>query len=333
MAARAPDSGIFMPEEYFFPSTQHGTLDMMAHIYMTHASRGCGPSPVSQEQFNKNYSGGHIYEAGKFGLMRTNRSIASFSWGRRVMGMVFPLQNDLLWSPYELSMVGSVQVKGVKREYPRVKQVKVDHGNWHFSVAGVLDRGDGAAEQRFAFVALNDGRVVYIDSVRLTTTTKVSQLNLGTVAVVNEERWPYHDGKRVLYHAGGDATFDWKKQVSEPLRLKSKWYNIDDSLGILCMKSTGEAEYVPNWQPTRGRVEQLFHLNAVNPGEAEPGTIIAETVLVFYPGQKHEDTSKIAEKVELTVAKDGVYTLAHSTETITADLNKLKIVQSLWNMQ
>jgi hypothetical protein len=75
---------------------------------------------------------------------------------------VLPLRKDLLLTPNDRSLTGAFDAK----EQPVVRQWDViDHVGEFFGVCGELIRLDGAAAQRFGFVALADGRVVYADAV------------------------------------------------------------------------------------------------------------------------------------------------------------------------
>src|SRR5439155_6722795 len=130
-------------------------------------------------------------------------------------------------------------------------------------IAAVLSRADGAIEQRVAFVALADGRTVYCDSLRLTGEKRPQAINLGTLGVLNDASWVYHDGKRTLRFEGGEKTFVAKDaEKAEAFTASSPWYNLD-GLGIVCLKTTGEQIYNARRSAVKARLEQLFHLNAV----------------------------------------------------------------------
>jgi hypothetical protein len=247
----------------------------------------------------KELAGRWLFEYGKFGVMRTDHSVATFSWGRQVMGMVLPVRKDLLLTPCDRGLVGVVQVEGVKREAPVVKEARVSPAKDWLGVAGVLDRGHGALEQRFGYAALPDGRVVYVDVVKRLGPGKVEELDLGTIGVLNDRNWVYHDGTRTLHiDGGGSITFAAAEATRDAAatRFTSPWFNLDDCLGIVRVGSSGKAVYHAAPSGTPGRLEQLFHLNHVD-GDS------GRTVLVFYPGQRSAETAQAAEKV--TVEADG----------------------------
>ena len=162
MQARNSDGSVFLPEEFSFPPTQSGTAEILANVRHLLAEYGTGAPAASEETLLKNYSGRHVFEAGKFALLRTTRSVSSFSWGSQPMGMVMPLDKDLLLSPNERSLIGTVLTVNKTSEKPVVQEVNLTSTTMGFGVSGILSRAGGEVEQRFAFAALPDGRTVYI---------------------------------------------------------------------------------------------------------------------------------------------------------------------------
>lgn len=78
-----------------------------------------------------------------------------------------------------------------------------------------------------------------------------------------------------------DATTD------APVEFRSRWFNLD-GLGIVRVAASGPARYVPSPTSAAGRLEQRFHLNAIATASLAPqgsAALVAQSVLVFYPGQ------------------------------------------------
>jgi hypothetical protein len=303
MAARAPDGPIYLPEEIKLPSDQAMALELPAHAYALMAERGEGPGPA--ERLMAELAGRQVFAEGKFGVLRTPTAIATFSWGAQVMGQVMPLSENQLLAPEARSLVGYVAAPGVAREAPIVREVAVAPRTDALGVAGVLDRGGGAVEQRFAFLALPDGRVVYADALRLTGAVRPTLLDLGTLGVLNDRNWPTHRGRRVLAYEGGERVFAAAEaDREEPVEFASRWFNLD-GLGVVRLAASGVARFVPKPTGAAGRLEQRFHLNAMaaaNLGALAPGEVIAHCVLVFYPGQTAEATRKAAARCRLSSA-------------------------------
>lgn len=322
MAARTPDGPLFLPDEYFFPSTQHYVVDMLGDFYLLLRGWGEGPEPAAEEELWRELSGRHVFETGQFALVRTPRSVSTFSWGAQVMGMALPLSKDLLLNPNERSMIGMIAMEGVGRETPRVRRTAIAPLAEGFGISGILDRAGGRVEQRFAFLALPDGRTVYVDSVRTTEPEDLRALDLGTLGILNEPHWVYHDGTRTVHHEGGELTFTAAgEDHPEPVVFSSPWCNIDDMLGVILPGPARRQVYHPNHRPARGRVEQLFHLNSIDltrlasqgaPSPLRAGNSdtdrqeqamqrepIARTILVFHPSQTRDATRAAAARTVL----------------------------------
>lgn len=328
MAKRTPDSGIHAPEEYSFPSTQQFLFEMFGDIYLLLAERGDGPAPTAEKELWHKLEGLHLFEAGKFGVMRSENAVATFSWGAQVLGMVLPMQRDLLISPYERSLIGSMRVEGMKSETPRVRQVKLSPSKDVLGVSGIVERAGGAIEQRFGFVALPDGRTLYVEALRQTSQTKLLSLELAPLAVLNEARWVYHEPKRTLYSQAGQEVFSATAKSEKVARaMSSPWYNIDDALGIVCLAGSGKQSYLANTKSERGRVEQLFTLNAVDASKlaGEPGKPLAQTAIVFYPKQEHEATSKVAGKCQLQQNGAKYEVSLEDGKKVSVDLDALSV--------
>lgn len=333
MAARRPNGPVYLPEETKLASDQHMVLEYAAHVYALMAQLGEGPEPVPDTQLWRELSGSHIFPSGKFGVMRTKDSIATFSWGAQVMGSVLPLRDDLLLTPEGRGLIGYVGLEGVRAEVPLTTQVAVASLAAGFGVSGVISRGGGIVEQRFGFLALPDGRAIYVDVATLTGTTRPSHLDLGTLGVLNDPHWPLHDGSRTLAHQDGTRVFTATGARSEaPADFASPWFNLD-GLGIACVDVSGHARYVPSPTSAAGRLEQRFHLNtipAVAIATAKPGEPLAHSVLVFYPNQSAAQTKTAAARCQLLSARgEKIVRLRLDDGTVaTFDLTTLQLSPS-----
>jgi hypothetical protein len=326
MAARQPRGGIHIPDESFFPSTQHALLEGYSHAYLWLRSHGEAHQPIDETRLWQQLSGLHRFDNGRFAMLRTPRSVATFSWGRRVMGSVQPLRRDLLPTPYERSLVGSVGAKDLQNEMPDVRQVAIAPFSDTFAISGILDRAAGAIEQRFAFVALPDGRALYADVLSAVKNVPAVSLDLGTLGVLNEANWVYHNGRRTLHYEDGIQAFTALGEDEPPRRFRSDWYNLDDALGVVCLAASGEQEYIPNHKPHRSRLEQLFHLNHHAPVDARRGEKLAEGLFVFYPDQVHEQTRIAAVKCRLDRGPhDAVTVHLDDGREVVLDLNGLTV--------
>ena len=306
MAARQPTGSVYLPDETKLASDQAMVLEYLAHTYALMAQLGEGPAPLSADALATALAGRHVFPDGRVGVLRTRNSIATFSWGAQVMGTVLPLQPDLLLTPEPRGLIGYVGVSGAAREIPVVREISLAPLADALGLTGVLSRGDGAVEQRFGFLALRDGRTVYVDTLRLTGPVRPHLLDLGTLGVLNDLHWPYHDGTRTLTHAGGTQTFAAANATrDDPVFLDTRWLNLDDRLGLVRLAASGPACYVPAPTSAAGRLEQRLHLNALPAAalaRASTTVPLAHGVFIFYPHRTAAETAALAARSTLLSA-------------------------------
>lgn len=305
MAARTPRGSLYLPTETKLASDDAMALELPAHAYALMAQLGEGPSPVTESQLLTQLAGRHVFESGKFAVLRTPHSIATFSWGAQVMGQILPLRRDQLLSPETRGLIGYVGFPGLTREIPVVREISVAPLADALGVSGVLARADGAVEQRFAFLALPDGRTLYADLLRLTGDARPTVLDLGTLGVLNDPNWPAHTGTRTLVHDTGTRPFAAANaERDQPIELHSRWFNLD-GLGIVVLDASGAQRYVPSPTGAAGRLEQRFHLNAISAetlARATPAAPLAHSVLLFYPNHSVAETRAAAARCQLRSA-------------------------------
>lgn len=300
MAARTPGGSILLPTETKLSSDDAMALEMPAHAYALLAEFGDGPPPLPAADLMPGLAGQRLFPDGRLAVLRTARTFASFSWGAQAMGQIVPLGQDLLVSPEARSLVGHVAMPGGAREAPVVREVAVASLPAGIGVAGKLERGGGAVAQRFAFLALPDGRTVYADVLAATGAARPTLLDLGTIGVLNDPHWPGHRGERTLHFPGGTRTFLAAAASAEaPHETSAPWVNVDGRLGILRLAASGPARYVPAPTGAAGRLEQRFHLNVSAAPAAGP---LAYAVLVFAPGESPAETARAAAATVLESA-------------------------------
>jgi hypothetical protein len=312
-ASRSPagetGQGIHLADEVLVPASHSILLELYADVYLYLRALGEGPEPVDEAQLWKQLSGTHVFSAGKFAVLRTEKSIATFSWGRQVMGMVLPLRKDLLLTPNDRSLIGNVAMKTGKRDTPIFLDGGMSSPGGGFAVCGVLGRGEGGSiRQRFAFIALPDGRTIYTDWFSAPATSE--HMPLG---VLNDRNWVYHDGKRTLRYVDGERVFRAADAANTPdAAFQSPWYNLD-GLGIVCLNSVGPQRYRAQPSPIKARLEQLFVVNS--------------QASVFHPDQPPERTAEIAPKCRFEPGVDALhYTLVlDDGKRIEIDLWRMKV--------
>lgn len=322
MAARNPSGPIVLPTETQFASTQHSLFEGLSQSYLLMLQSGQGPPPMDENALWKSLLGLHRFDSGQFALLRTEHSVSTFSWGRQIMGMVLPFQSDLLLTPNEHSIIGLVG-----NDAPKMREIHVSDFPDTLAVCGIIDRGQpkltrstgkstaqsnsALFEQRFGFVALPDGRTVYVDRLTMTRGGSMPLIALGTLGILNDKHWVYHNGTRTIHSSCGDLTAN-ANDTAKPQAtfLASPWINVDDRLGIVNLNSDPREEFDPQPTPAlgrMGRLEQLLQLNALSSSaiaHAKPGDLLAADAFVFYPMQQSAQTSQIAAKCKLETQTD-----------------------------
>jgi hypothetical protein len=334
MAARDPNGPMVRKDETIFASTEHFILEGYARSYLLLLQSGEGPEPVSESQLWKSLDGLHVFESGKFALLRTEKSIATFSWGRQIMGMVLPMQKDLLLTPNERSLIGMID-----EDVPVMREVKLANIPGILALCGVIERGkprrpstsqpSPKIEQRFGFVSLPDGRSVYVDHLLQLNDTPPHKVKLGALGVLNDDNWVYHNGSRELFAQDGGWSFGGLRKergISESIH--SNWINLDGCLGIGLLADNPFAIYDAGPTKAPGRLEQLLHLSVIQPDalkHAKPGDTIASTVLVFFPGQPKDQTSVAVAQCKLS--GDGLHPVVRLDDQtqLSFDLEKLEV--------
>lgn len=330
MMARNADSGLFLSDEVLVPTSHAIPAELFADVYLLLRALGDGPAPVADDKLWPALSGKHVFANGNFAVLRSAHSVATFSWGSQVMGMMIPLRKDLLLTPNERSLIGSITMSDGKQDNPAATRVELLNEPAVLALSGSIDRAAGAIEQRFAFVALGDGRTIYADVLRMkNASTRPAAIDLGTLGVLNDRQWVYHNGVRTLHHDGGKAQFLAGGAASgNATKFSSAWFNLD-GLGIVCLKSSGTQIYNARPSMTRGRLEQLFHLNHVSPEAiaAAGAAPFAGTVLVLYPNQAQGITQDMANKCKLEPGRDDYHfeIRLNDHRRIECDLENLKL--------
>ena len=316
MMARDRDGGLYAEGENDTPTTEAYVFEIMANAYVLLRAHGEGPGPVSEVQLWRDLAGRHLFASGQFGVLRTPEFAASFSWGPQPMGLALPLQMDLLVTPHERGLIGHVAMDGLENESPKVREAKVIPMPDALAVAGVLERAGGRIEQRFAYLALPDGRVLYVD--RLTAADDAPMpgltLALGSVGILNDPYWVHHDARRTVHHAGGSQTFEALAGSAAPVNLPSPWANVDGELGLVVLAAPGGLRYTPNHTPSRGRVEQRLDVGIVEGRTA--GKTLAETAILLLPGRDAGETREMSAKCRIERAETGA---DHPSFLITLD--------------
>ncbi len=283
-----------------------------ADAYVLLRQVGPGPAPVAPAELWQQLAGNHLLPLDKLEVLRTDHSIATFSWNKQIAGGSLPLAKDQLIASNDRNLIGTVWMKnanGTAQDAPVLKSFRrispIDPATAvpgvpplpkdAFAIAGDLSRAKGLIEQPFAFVALPDGRAIYLDSPHLTSEKQPLRCDFGTLAILNDPRMPWHDGLRSIFFENGVMSFAAREATRNAVaHFSSNWFCID-GLGIIVLSSSGQQRYRPHPLTEAGPVEQLLVLNHVShmPEDLSP------TALVFYPGSNWSKTRDAASRCTL----------------------------------
>ena len=329
MAARNPDGALFLQDEFFFASTQHMFFELACQAYLMLRTKGEGAPPISEKELICQLAGTYLFESGEFAILRTPNSVSTFSWGARTMGMVLPLQKDILLTPYESSLVGTVIIDSVRHERSVVQEVRYIEMERGFAVVGVLERAEGAVKQRFGFAALEDDRCIYADRLYTRSEVHIDALELGTIGIANEPHWVHHDGVRTLHFGRGREYITGDGLDETPFLFSHPWFNIDNVMGIVSLAGSGNQTWTPLHRYQRGRLQQLFVLNAYDDRSAlirEEDGLVAETAIVFYPGQSQRKTRQAASRCRYQALPDDRFAIClEDGVRVQFDLQRLTV--------
>jgi hypothetical protein len=298
MAARRPAGSVYAPGETKLSSDDAMALELPAHTYALLAARGEGPAPAAMADVMAAAAGSRVFPDGKVAVRRTATAFASMAWGAQAMGIVQPLDRDQLFSPESRSLVGHVVMAGDIGDRPRVHEIAWSETAEGLGVVGVLRRAGERIEQRFAFVALRDGRVLFVDRVTTFEPMPDVRLDLGTLGVLNDPHWPDQRGIRELHHAAGTIVARAADAArSPPWDSESPWLNLDNRFGLVRLASSGRFRFVPAPTSAAGRLEQRLHTNAPPhrvAADAAGTDLLAFGTTLFLPGRSAGETAAIA---------------------------------------
>jgi hypothetical protein len=255
-------------------------------------------------------SGIHVSEDGCFAIRRTANAVASLSWHdraqpRRVMGMTMPLDGDVLCYPMPWSGVGQVREAALRDDDPAGASMDVRARHIHatddgFGVVLELAWCDGKVRQSCAFVALPDGRSVYLEERWAVAPLKLADATCGDLWVYDDLRWPFQRSARQITSPGGPVDMAAASH-------RGSWLCIDDRLGLVALGAENfsirsEPGHLCIWRGD-GTMYDTLHL-AFGPSLArtarqhyQAGERISRFALVTCPWASAASTGALAERL------------------------------------
>lgn len=199
MQARTDTGAAYLPEEYFFASTQTDLLTSTARCWLTLQAAD------KIEDRPREPLGVRRLDSGKIILRRTPEAIHSFAWGARVMALYVPNRRDRIVSPHQASGIGHVCVASLgaspsaQSVLPtKVRTVNVTQGDDRFAAELVLDHGDDQIRAHLHFRSNADGSFSIQEKLVALSEVTTSEIATGLIGVLNNPHWIYERGRRVI---------------------------------------------------------------------------------------------------------------------------------------
>jgi hypothetical protein len=302
----------------------------MLWCYLLHAFGGVGAEPSDETEMWRRFSGVSHYPYGGFIVHRTPNSFSSFSWRNDVMGLALGETGIWLTAPVHASMTGIVRVRedggvpglrneDVIRDTEEASVVPYADG---FGAVVRIERGGGAVEQDAAFVALPDGRAVYVEKLRALRDCTVTEARTGLIGVRNERYRAVPEcagGVRTLHIPGGSVPFagyygdepDEERAFPPP-----EYVNVDGRIGYLLFGSTG-VRYVNKHRYKRWKgIENLLVLNDKEPFRLRAGDVLPPFAAVVLPNRSTAETAAARAATRLLSRPDDPFVLLECENTL-----------------
>ena len=251
-------------------------------------------------------TGAYVSDQAGLAIQRTAHSISSFCWQGRgdapaVLGMTMPLNRDILCYPMPWNLIGMVsELPDAGHEtapalaYIRHSAKAIDGG---FGVMLDLAWAGGKVAQQCAFIALPDGRSVYVERRTALADVALEKMSSGTITFFDDERLLYQNAPR--RYVGEEGIL----QPDESRFFAGNWLNVDDQLGIAvlgasfltCYREPGVAEIFRGDETMYDTCRLAFAMSAsTEPLRFLKGEDISRCIVVSCPGHSAEETQQLA---------------------------------------
>ncbi|MBD2861283.1 hypothetical protein [Paenibacillus oceani] len=290
----------------FAKDLEHGSAYDLAVSYLLHVFGGAGACPSEPAELAERLSGVHLYPFGGSVIHRTPSTFTSFTWRNNVMGLSMPAKGVWNVTPLYASYTGTMKlessgtspgsltnesiIRGVEKE-------QISPYTDGFGAVVEISRGHGDLKQDVAFVALPDGRSVYVERFRVQKACAVREWQTGTIGIRNEHYSAMPElapGSRTLYMMDGERTFRgfYGREADEVRSFGPVPYvNMDHTIGYLLYGTRG-VRYVnrhvyPKWKG----VEDILVLNDFGDRTFDQPQTLEPSVIVALPNRTAEETA------------------------------------------
>ncbi len=255
MQARSNSGQIYLPEEYFFASTQHDIFYGLAQVWL---HLHCAKNIVDDYQPKK---GVLRLDRGKIILNRTDHAIHTFSWGAKQMAQCLANRRDRIVSPHQHNGLDRVVLKDQNEALStEIRDVKVTHNDKQFSAQLEIIHGNNQARSALHYQSNPDGVFTINDTLTAMKTITTSEIQAGWIGILNNPKWVYENGQRTLHTE--NQTFQIEALRGEKVNANAKQFSIDQTL-FFESESPLPLFYQAANQYHRARVTDLLFLNHI----------------------------------------------------------------------
>lgn len=270
MQSRTPDGNIYLPEEFFFASTQTDLLRSLALAWLTIQTA----DPIRDEPVQRR--GVRRLDSARIILNRTPTSVHSLAWGARTMAQCVPYRLDRIVSPHARNGIGYVRLKGAKSALPvHVRSVDVQSEAKAFTAHLVVEHGDGLIAADLEFRSRADGTWTMREQLTAEKDLDTQQVATGLIGILNNPHWIYEQGCRVIALDG--KTAEVPALSGQTLTGNAVRTVAIDSVMTVSGSDPLRVSYQGATAPNRARATDLLFLNCLDgPKHWKAGQVISQ---------------------------------------------------------
>ena len=193
MQARSAEGNVYLPEEYFFASTQTDLLRSLALAWLAIQTA----DPIRDEPVDRH--GVRRLDSARIILNRTATAVHTFAWGAKTMAQCVPYRLDRIVSPHQRNGIGYVRVSGAEKALPvQVRSVDVQSDGDSFSADLVVNHGDGAISSELRLCSQADGTWTVRERLVARKPVETEEIATGWIGILNNPHWIYEKGRRTI---------------------------------------------------------------------------------------------------------------------------------------
>ena len=197
--------------------------------------------PTSWETFRLRHAGTKYFETQNLVRSMSPDRFTCFYWNdglKRYSGVIVPNtpDNNKIMVPFVTHNTGNIL-----GTYSRADNTATIKGNYAlfpegYAMNGQVMANGGAIPQSFCFYATSGNAVILIDALKANSPTTVSVEQGGMMGISVD---PFMKEKRTIYYENGGSITHIQTNGSSYSTWNSKWANIDNTLGFVCVRDYG----------------------------------------------------------------------------------------------